>query len=49
MIRLVNLDAMTYAAHQQAVDIQDDMNNVVLIKGDITDKGLVEYLLSPFR
>ena len=49
MIRLVNLDAMTYAAHQQAVDIQDDMNNVVLIKGDITDKGLVEYLFESFQ
>lgn len=46
--RLINLDAMTYAAHPEAIDEQRRMGNVLPIKGDITNEGLVDTLFDTY-
>lgn len=47
--RIVNLDAMTYAAHPAAVEAQRRMGNVVPVRGDIADEALVGELFSAYR
>ncbi len=48
-IRLVDLDLMTYAGHPQAFDAQRRMPNVVPVRGDIGDAGLVDRLFDECR
>lgn len=47
--RLINLDVLTYAANPQVVELQHHMENVVFVKGDITNAEFVEYLFEAFN
>lgn len=46
--RIVDLDAMTYAAHPEAVEAQRRMGNVLPVCGDITDESLVDRLFEAY-
>ncbi len=47
--RIVNLDAMTYAAHPQAVQRQKRMRNVTVVKGDICNADLVNLIFDDYE
>ena len=46
--RIINLDAMTYAAHPEAIVRQRAMPNVIPVKGDITDEACVRNLFETY-
>lgn len=46
--RIVDLDAMTYAAHPEAFAAQRHMPNVVPVEGDITNESTVESLFEVY-
>lgn len=46
--RIINLDAMTYAAHPEAIVRQRAMPNVIPVKGDITDEVCVRNLFETY-
>ncbi len=47
-VRLVDLDAMTYAAHPEAFEAQKKLENVVPVRGDIVNGELVGFLMERF-
>lgn len=46
--RIINLDAITYAAHPMAIERQRAISNVVLVKGDITDEEAMRELFKTY-
>lgn len=46
---IVDLDALTYAAHQDAFHAQAKLDNVTPIQGDICDEKLLKRLFSDYR
>ena len=47
--RLVNLDALTYAANPLSLADLDDNQNYVFVKGNITDRELVSSVLTKYE
>jgi dTDP-glucose 4,6-dehydratase len=48
-VRVVNLDALTYAGNRDTLASLDDDARHVFVQGDIGDRALVERLLSEYR
>lgn len=47
--RIIDLDALTYAAHLTVFELQSKMPNVVPVHGDIRDASLVRELLQKYE
>ena len=47
--RIIDLDAMTYAAHTEAVERQRAMPNVIPVRGDITDDACVHGIFATYQ
>lgn len=47
-VRVINLDAMTYAAHPRVVELQKTMPNIVPVRGNICNEELVGHLLEHY-
>lgn len=47
-IRLIDLDALTYAAHPESFERQTAMPNVVPVQGDICDAALLEEIFEKY-
>lgn len=46
--RIIDLDALTYAANLRSWDLQKTMPKVVPVKGDICNRELVDYIFDAF-
>ena len=47
-IRLIDLDALTYAAHPESFERQAAMSNVVPVQGDICDAALLAEIFEKY-
>ena len=48
-VRIVNLDALTYAGNRDTLSALDDDDRHVFVQGDIGDRALVAKLLAQYR
>ena len=46
--RIIDLDALTYAAHPAVFELQAQMDNVVPVRGNICDAALIRQLLRQY-
>ena len=46
--RIIDLDALTYAAHPAVFELQAQMDNVVPVQGNICDTALIQQLLRQY-